>query len=115
MAKIGIVPGQPFDMSKLDPAVQTALKDVQRGRHEKVSPTTRASLGAIVNGWVITKDLGVYGTNYMKRAVVAAYGWPANLQFDAVYPYTTVDNTGKTLTGANKYTLDFRKGRDPAG
>ena len=28
MAKIGIVPGQPFDMTKLDPAVQTALKDL---------------------------------------------------------------------------------------
>ena len=30
MAKIGIVPGQPFDMSKLDPAVQAALKDLPR-------------------------------------------------------------------------------------
>src|SRR5580658_1355137 len=28
MAKLGIVPGQPFDMSKLDPAEQAALKDV---------------------------------------------------------------------------------------
>ena len=73
----------------------------------------KASLGAIVNGWVITKDLGVYGTNYMKRAVVAAYGWPANLQLDAVYPYTTVDSTGKTLTGAGKYTLTFAEGETP--
>ena len=29
--------------------------------------------------------------NYMKRAVVAAFGWPANLQQDAVYPYTEDD------------------------
>ena len=49
----------------------------------------------------------------MKRAVVAAYGWPANLQLDAVYPYTTVDSKGKTLTGANKYTLTFAKGETP--
>jgi hypothetical protein len=28
MARIGIVPGQPFDMSKLEPAVQAALKDI---------------------------------------------------------------------------------------
>ena len=34
-------------------------------------------------------------------AVVAAFGWPANLQLDAVYPYTTVDTTvRKTLNGA---------------
>jgi hypothetical protein len=112
MAKIGIVPGQPFDMSKLDSAVQTALKDVNSAAMKGIADN-KASLGAIVNGWVITKDLGVYGTNYMKRAVVAAYGWPANLQLDAVYPYTTVDSTGKTLTGANKYTLTFPKGGTP--
>ena len=67
----------------------------------------------MVNGWVITKGLGVYGTNYMKRAVVAAFGWPANRQNDAVYPYTQVDGNGEKLTGANKYTLTFPKGRVP--
>ena len=91
MAKIGIVPGQPFDMAKLDPAVQAALKDLNTAAMKRIE-ANKASLGAMVNGWVITKDLGVYGTNYMKRAVVAAFGWPANLQQDAVYPYTEVDS-----------------------
>ena len=50
------------------------------------------------DGWIITKGLGEYGTNYMKRAVVAAFGWPANRQDDAVYPYTTVDSKGEPLT-----------------
>jgi len=35
----------------------------------------------------------------VKRAVVAAFGWPANLEKDAVYPYTEVDSTGATLSG----------------
>jgi hypothetical protein len=35
----------------------------------------------------------------MKRAVVAAFGWPANRQEDAVYPYTEVDSTGQRLDG----------------
>src|SRR5262245_58722100 len=30
MAKIGIVPGKPFDMARLDPAVQEALKDIPK-------------------------------------------------------------------------------------
>jgi hypothetical protein len=30
MAKIGLVPGQTFDMSKLDPVVQEALKDINK-------------------------------------------------------------------------------------
>ena len=70
-------------------------------------------MGVIVNGWVVTKGLGTYGTDYMKRAVVAAYGWPANQQDDAVYPYTEVDFTGQKLTGANEYTLTFAKDATP--
>ncbi len=112
MAKIGIVPGQPFDMTKLDPAVQGALKEVPTTALKKIE-ASKDNLGAMVNGWVVTKDLGTYGTNYIKRAVVAAFGWPANQQKDAVYPYTQVDSTGQQLSGANKYTLTFPKGATP--
>jgi hypothetical protein len=112
MAKIGLVPGQPFDISKLDPAIQAALKDINKAAMKRIDGD-KDSLGAMVNGWVITKDLGRYGTNYLKRAVVAAYGWPANLQDDAVYPYTFVDSEGQHLSGANKYTLTFAKGETP--
>ena len=30
MAKIGVVPGKPFELSKLDPAIQAALKDIPK-------------------------------------------------------------------------------------
>ena len=112
MAKIGIAPGKPFEMGKLDPAVQTALKDIPQTALKKIE-ANKDILGAIVNGWVVTKGLGTYGTDYMKRAVVAAYGWPANQQDDAVYPYTEVDSTGRKLTGANEYTLTFAKDATP--
>jgi len=61
----------------------------------------------------VTKGLGTYGTDYMKRAVVAAFGWPANQEKDAVYPNTDVDSTGQKLNGANKYTLTFPKDATP--
>ena len=112
MAKIGIEPCKPFEMSKLDPAVQAALKDLPTTALDKIGANQK-SLGTVVEGWQITKGLGQYGTDYMKRAVVAAFGWPANLQNDAVYPYTLVDSKGETLTGANKYTLTFAKGQTP--
>ena len=112
MAKIGIVPGQPFDMSKLDPAVQDALKDVPEVALKQIE-ANKSSLGKVVNGWVITKGLGEYGTDYMKRAVVAAFGWPANREKDAVYPNTEVDSAGQELSGAAKYTLTFAKGQTP--
>lgn len=113
MAKIGIVPGKPFEMAKLDPAIQAALKDIPQTALKKIE-AGKDSLGQKVNGWVVTKGLGTYGpSDYLKRAVVAAFGWPANQQKDAVYPYTEVDSTGQKLTGANKYTLTFPKGATP--
>ena len=112
MAKIGLVPGQKFDMTKLEPAMQTALKDLGKAALQRIE-ASKDSLGAMVNGWVVTKGLGVYGTDYMKRAVVAAFGWPANLPQDAVYPYTEVDGSGQKLSGANKYTLIFAMGETP--
>jgi hypothetical protein len=113
MATIGIVPGKPFELSKLQPDVQAALKDLPQVALKKIE-ANRNSLGAIVNGWVVTKGLGSYGPEtYLKRAVVAAFGWPANQERDAVYPYTEVDSTGQKLTGANKNTVTFAKGETP--
>lgn len=113
MAKIGIVPGKPFEMSKLDSSVQAALKDIPQTALKKIE-ANKQSLGAIVDGWVVTKGLGTYDpTTYMKRAVVAAFGWPANQERDAVYPNTEVDSSGQKLSGANKYTLHFPKDGTP--
>ena len=112
-ARIGFAPCKPFEMIKLDPAVQAALKDLPKTALEKINANREASMGKLVDGWSITTGLGVYGTDYMKRAVVAAFGWPANLQEDAVYPYTLIDANGDKLTGAHKYTLTWAKGKTP--
>ena len=45
----------------------------------------------------------------MKRAVVAAFGWPVNRQEDAVY----LNTEGQRLDGASNYTLTFQKGLTP--
>jgi hypothetical protein len=112
MARIGIAPGRPFDAAKLNPAVREALRGLPQ-RALAVIGAGRSNLGNEVNGWTVTKGLGRYGTDYMKRGVVAAFGWPANLEEDAVYPNTTVDSEGRVLNGANKYTLTFAAGQTP--
>lgn len=112
IAKIGIVPGQPFDMSKLDPAVQTALKDVGKTATAKITEKQK-TMGVLINGWQTPGAAGRYGTDYLGRAVVAAFGWPANLPEDAVYPTALTDGTGQKMSGANKYTLTFAKGQTP--
>ncbi|BAN47948.1 DUF1254 domain-containing protein [Metapseudomonas resinovorans] len=112
MAKLGIEPCKPFELGKLDPGLQKALADLPAVALKEIG-ANQHSIGSEVNGWLFTKGLGVYDTQYMKRAVVAAFGWPANVQQDAVYPYTTVDSSGQTLNGANRYTLTFPKGQTP--
>ncbi len=112
MAKIGVVPGKDFDMSKLDPAVAKALQGAPKAAVEKVM-AQEAKAGEVVNGWVIMLKTGEYGTDYVQRAFVTAVGLGANRPQDAVYPMLKVDGAGKPLNGANKYTMHFAKGETP--
>jgi hypothetical protein len=112
MASIGIEPGKPFDMSRLDPVIQEALQDVGKGADIRIS-AHKESFGSRINGWQIPPAAGRYGNDYLNRAVSAAYGWPANLPQDAVYPSALIDGDGKPLNGAHKYTLTFAKGQLP--
>lgn len=112
MAKIGLVPGQPFDMSKLDPAVQNALKGVAKTSHDRIIGLQNNG-GAVINGWLIPGAAGVYGTDYASRALIAAISWPAYLPQDTIYPSAKVDAMGQPLNGDNKYTVTFKKGETP--
>jgi hypothetical protein len=112
MAMIGLAPGKEFKLSALDPAVQAGLKNVDKLGFEQISAHRRKA-GTVENGWVIPAAAGRYGTNYLDRAFIAAYGWGANLPEDAVYPSTSVDSDGKKLSGANPYTIHFAKGQTP--
>jgi hypothetical protein len=112
MAKIGLVPGQPFDLSKLPPDVQKALVDVGKTAYALIAEQQKKG-GKTVNGWLVTSGTGAYGTNYLWRAAISAYGWGANLSKDAVYPNTKADSDGAPLVGTNTYVVHFAKGETP--
>ncbi len=113
MRQIGIEPGKSFDLAKADPVVKRALEraapDALSGMRAKI-PT----LARVVNNWQLNTDtMGVYGTYYLKRAIVAMVGLGANLPEDAVYPLNAGDADGKPLTGVSKYVLHFAKSEIP--
>ena len=112
MARLGIVPGQPFDLGKLDPAVQQALQDVPRNAFGKIMAHFK-SAGRVENAWIFTTRTGLYGTDYLQRALVTAIGLGANRPQDAVYPTSEMDAEGKPYDGANKYVMHFDKGELP--
>ena len=112
MAKLGIAPGQPFAFDKLDPTVQAALKDVPKAGFEKIMAHFKDA-GEAINGWVFTTKTGLYGTDYLQRALVTAIGLGANRPQDAVYPTSEKDVEGQPYTGANKYVMHFPKDQLP--
>src|SRR6185437_7929216 len=65
------------------------------------------------NGWMLSLKTGIYGTNYMQRAFVAAIGLGANRPEDAIYPTSETDVAGQPYNGANKYVIHFGKGQMP--
>ena len=114
LAKIGIVPGQDFDASKLDPAVAKGIADAPKPAQEKIMGHFKAERGdTFENGWMFTTKTGLYGTDYLQRALITAIGLGANRPQDAVYPTSEADADGKPYSGANKYVMHFDKGEMP--
>ena len=112
MAKIGIVPGQSFDLTKLSPDAQQALRTVPKAAFGKIMGYFKDA-GKFENGWVFTTKTGNYTTDYLDRALITAIGLGANRPQDAVYPTSEVDVEGKPYAGANKYVMHFNKGEMP--
>lgn len=106
---LGIVPGLPFDSSRLDAADTARLEDgVAEARATMLA--TLPLLGRRVNGWVLNVEtMGNYGNDYLKRAVVALVGLGANPPEDAVYPVLMTDADGRPLDGGNRYRLHFEQ------
>jgi hypothetical protein len=113
MARIGLVPGQPFDPTRLRPQVREALKAVPKlalvdmGLLLKQQKTT--------NGWLyFTKGVGNFGTDYRLRGMANLLGPGWNRPQDAVYPLSQKDGKGDDYDGAKyRYVVRFEKGQLP--
>jgi hypothetical protein len=113
MKRIGIEPGQSFDLSKLDPVAQKALTDAPQAA-QQLMQWKLATLARVANGWSMNTDtMGVYGNYYLKRAIVSQQGLGANVPEDAIYPLNLADGDGKPLEGSNKYVIRFDQGNTP--
>jgi hypothetical protein len=108
LKKIGIEPGKKFD----PPAeLRAAIDEGAKAAAAKLlqPPPREVDLGP---GWTTSK-VGVYGTDYLKRAIVARFGLGANPPEDAVYGQCGTDGDGKPFDGANRYIIHFPKGMLP--
>ena len=101
LKRIGIVPGESFDLAKLTPAV---AKGVNRAHSDGVKTMVAAlpSMAPVIEGWQTNNiSMGVYGNFYMKRALTAYLGLGANQPQDAIYPIALSDVDGNPITAEN--------------
>ncbi len=107
LVRLGLVPGQDFDASRLTSEQLTAVKqgaDAAKARIEKFVE----SAAAVKPGWTSFQGMiGRYGTNYMARAVTARIAVGANPAEDAVYITSSADATGHALNGSTRYRMHF--------
>lgn len=114
LATIGIAPGQPFDPSRLDPSVATAIEPSVVVALKRVHELAKQNNKALVHGWYVPpKTMGNYGTDYGTRALIALIAFGANLVADAVYPTAFLDADGQPLQGASHYIVHFDPGQTP--
>jgi len=110
-ARIGLVPGKDFDKTKLNADFVARIPHIAFDRimlQLKVNKSVKN-----VNGWLYDTVTGLYGTDYLNRALVTAIGLGANRPQDAIYPMSLKDADGSDYDGKNKYVIRFAKGQVP--
>ena len=113
LRRVGLRPGESFDLAAAPPAVRGALERAAREGVRHIAASLPL-LGATKNTWLyLSSGMGVYGTDHLRRAAVAMVGLGANLPEDAVYPLTHVAADGRPFSGENRYVLRFARGEAP--
>jgi hypothetical protein len=100
-----------------DAATTSAIDAGVAGAPKIVSEATSKLLVADAkgnHGWdVLGNSIGVYGTEYLGRAIVATDYLGANIPSQGIYPVAYVDVAGRTFNGADRYTITFPRGLLP--
>lgn len=110
--RVGLVPGESFDAAAMDSRWDARLPTLS---YDRIMMHFKLSGGDVeaINGWGYTTKTGLYGTDYLQRALVTAIGLGANRPQDAVYPTSLKATDGRAYTGADKYELRFAPGQLP--
>ena len=111
--RLGIPPGGRFVLERLARTSADALEQATTIAREKIlAYAQRASRR--VNGWSMSGNpIGTYGTDYLKRALIARMGLGANTVEDAIYPSAFAMADGTPFESAGRYELRFASSELP--
>jgi hypothetical protein len=107
MARIGLAPGTPFGLDQLSPDVRAIVQHTPTTSGQALFDAVKRA-GTRVNGWrSLLSPMGTYGTDYLRRQVVAYNTFGADLSEDVYYLTTISDAEGKPLESSNRYAIHF--------
>ncbi|MED3088868.1 DUF1254 domain-containing protein [Bacillus toyonensis] len=104
---IGIDPNNGFRGSK-DPAIMAGLTRAVKDAQDIIKKSVNR-VATLNNNWQVFYNIGIYGTEYVTRAVIAKFGLGANIPAEAMYSRTQVDSDGNPLSGEHQYVIHFDK------
>ena len=112
LSAVGIVPGQPWDESKLSEAQKAELAIGVKESFDAISKRAD-DIGKSINGWQVGAaqgDRSFYKGDYLLLAAAAKAGIYGNDPEEAMYPMAKKDGAGAELDGSkHNYTLTFAK------
>lgn len=111
-AKIGLTAGKDFDPAILGDHGATEVPKLSFDRMKLHFLDSDGDMTRI-NGWNYTVKAGVYGTDYLQRALITAIGLGANRPQDAIYPTSLKPGLIEDYDGRHRYVLRFPKGQLP--
>jgi len=112
LARTGFRVGAPFDIAQCDASIRAAYEGAPRVAHEMMRRRF-ATIAPLVNGWSSITDMGVWGNNYLKRAMIARSGLGANPPEESIYPNLQRDDANQPLHGSSSYLVRFEAGQLP--
>ncbi|KKG07768.1 DUF1254 domain-containing protein [Methanosarcina sp. 2.H.A.1B.4] len=112
LARIGLMEGNLFDPAVLDKATRDAMEAGFEAGKQTVKAAVRDGM-IPMNGWMVTKDMGNFGTDYLTRAAIADAGWGGPEAKSHVGGFCFVDAEGQKLNGGQRYTLTLDTNNPP--
>ena len=110
LSAIGLNPETGYTPASLS---KQTLAAIDAGAKEGFAAVQAAKLGDSVNGWDFSMKNGRFGEDYLVRSAIAFCSLAGNAPEEAIYFNAGKDVSGQPLTGANRYTMRFEKGRLP--
>ena len=108
LARLGVVPGEPFDFEGLDAATQQLIVDAQESAFEKIIATGNVEFGDKMNGWLLNPaHHGDWEDDFQNRAYATYTGGMYPVANNSTYATTYNDANDVQIDGSKTYRLRF--------